>query len=524
MNFSENLLIIHLNNIKQLCIRTVLQVNHSAVICANNKDVSNQYSLFAEKRTKGRKGCGCLRSVWKSVKHHVQTLKTRACPRVTDPEPSQEPPQTSRAEPTADTDPLESEPVFDYAQATQRRAVASAESSSDVFEDAFEYFPVESSTAQPSSENNPEQQNNPTEKRTKGRKGCGCLRSVWKSVKHHVQTLKTRACPRVPDPEPSQEPPQTSRAEPTADTDPLESQTTDRESPVITALIHSVCFWFYYRALQLDFSLFINMLSHFVFPYEAQHGAEYLRSLYEVGEEVGSGVYEGIRRSDGQRVLIKFVKRHLPGKTPELDEFLRPMCEEAATMLMLQRPPFCDHVIQLYDWFITEEQNVLIMENPHPCVTLRKFIKKTRGHLSEEKARLIMWQVAVALRHCWDRGIFHETDLSNILINTDTLQLKIMDFRYAEHIMKKRSEDAYLEARLRVPAKLQAAENLYFVLDAIIKTIRHPCWKKAHLSRECTDLLGKLGHGGPSAIDTLENILDHAWFRDRATVNEGEGN
>uniref|UniRef100_A0A8C2GYQ3 non-specific serine/threonine protein kinase n=1 Tax=Cyprinus carpio TaxID=7962 RepID=A0A8C2GYQ3_CYPCA len=436
-----------------------------------------------EKRTKGRKGCGCLRSVWKSVKHHVQTLKTRACPRVTDPEPSQEPPQTSRAEPTADTDPLESEPVFDYAQATQRRAVASAESSSDVFEDAFEYFPVESSTAQPSSENNPEQQNNPTEKRTKGRKGCGCLRSVWKSVKHHVQTLKTRACPRVPDPEPSQEPPQTSRAEPTADTDPLESQTTD-----------------------------------------PQHGAEYLRSLYEVGEEVGSGVYEGIRRSDGQRVLIKFVKRHLPGKTPELDEFLRPMCEEAATMLMLQRPPFCDHVIQLYDWFITEEQNVLIMENPHPCVTLRKFIKKTRGHLSEEKARLIMWQVAVALRHCWDRGIFHETDLSNILINTDTLQLKIMDFRYAEHIMKKRSEDAYLEARLRVPAKLQAAENLYFVLDAIIKTIRHPCWKKAHLSRECTDLLGKLGHGGPSAIDTLENILDHAWFRDRATVNEGEGN
>ncbi|XP_018925828.1 serine/threonine-protein kinase pim-1-like [Cyprinus carpio] len=200
------------------------------------------------------------------------------------------------------------------------------------------------------------------------------------------------------------------------------------------------------------------------------------------------------------------------------------MCEEAATMLMLQRPPFCDHVIQLYDWFITEEQNVLIMENPHPCVTLRKFIKKTRGHLSEEKARLIMWQVAVALRHCWDRGIFHETDLSNILINTDTLQLKIMDFRYAEHIIKKRSEDAYLEARLRVPAKLQAAENLYFVLDAIIKTIRHPCWKKAHLSRECTDLLGKLGHGGPSAIDTLENILDHAWFRDRATVNEGEGN
>ncbi|XP_016132053.1 serine/threonine-protein kinase prk-2-like [Sinocyclocheilus grahami] len=185
------------------------------------------------------------------------------------------------------------------------------------------------------------------------------------------------------------------------------------------------------------------------------------------------------------------------------------LCVKRHMMLMLQRPPFCDHVIQLYDWFIMEEQNVLIMENPHPCVTLCKFIKKNRGHLSEEKARLIMWQLTVALRHCWDRGIFHETDLSNILINTDTQQLKIMDFRYAEHIIKKRSEEAYLEARLRVPAKLQAAENLYCVLDALIKTIRHLCWKKAHLSRECTDLLRKLGHGGPSAIDTLENILHH---------------
>ncbi len=101
------------------------------------------------------------------------------CPRVPDREPPQERPQTPRPEPTADTDPLESEPVLDYAQATQSRAVASSESSSDVFEDAFECFPVEpeSSRAQASSravvsaENNPsssptdapEQQNNLTD-------------------------------------------------------------------------------------------------------------------------------------------------------------------------------------------------------------------------------------------------------------------------------------------------------------------------------------------------------------------------
>ncbi|XP_016349883.1 uncharacterized protein LOC107694700, partial [Sinocyclocheilus anshuiensis] len=186
-----------------------------------SSQVFSDQLLVKEKHTKGRKGCGCFRSVRKAVKRHVQTLKTRVCPRVPDQEPSQEHPQTSRPEPTADTDPLESEPVLDYAQATQSRAVASAESSSDVFEDAFEYLPVESSTAQASSENNPEQQNNPTEKHTKGKK---CFRSVRKAVKRYFQTLKTKVCPHVPDREPSQEHPQTSRPEPTADTDPLESE------------------------------------------------------------------------------------------------------------------------------------------------------------------------------------------------------------------------------------------------------------------------------------------------------------
>ncbi|KAL0182118.1 hypothetical protein M9458_021493, partial [Cirrhinus mrigala] len=94
------------------------------------------------------------------------------CPRVPDREKSQEHPQASRQEPTAATDPLESQPVFDYAQTMQSSAVASDESSSDVFEDTFEYLPVEpeSSSAPASLKKNPssgladvpEQQNNPT--------------------------------------------------------------------------------------------------------------------------------------------------------------------------------------------------------------------------------------------------------------------------------------------------------------------------------------------------------------------------
>lgn len=107
--------------------------------------------MSAEKHIKERKVRACFRTVRKAVKRHFQTLKTKVRPRVSDQEPSQEHPQTSRQEPTAHTDQLESDPVFDYTQVTQSSAVVSAESSSDVFEVVFEYLPVEleRSSAQP---------------------------------------------------------------------------------------------------------------------------------------------------------------------------------------------------------------------------------------------------------------------------------------------------------------------------------------------------------------------------------------
>ncbi|RXN23947.1 zinc finger BED domain-containing 1-like protein [Labeo rohita] len=151
-------------------------------------------------------------------------------------EPPQENPQTSIQELTVDTDPLESQPVFDRAQATQSSAVVSAESSSDVIEDTFENLPADASEPQNNptdasepqnirTTDAPEQQNSPTEKHTKGRKGRACFQTVRKAVKRHFRTLKAKVCPCVPDQEPPQENPQTSIQELTVDTDPLESQT-----------------------------------------------------------------------------------------------------------------------------------------------------------------------------------------------------------------------------------------------------------------------------------------------------------
>ncbi len=107
-------------------------------------------------------------------------------------------------------------------------------------------------------------------------------------------------------------------------------------------------------------------------------------------------------------------------------------------MLTLQRPPSCEHVIRLYDWFTMMKRDILVMENLHPCVTLSEFIRQNRRHLNEETARRILQQLTVALKHCLDRGVGPVTDLRRVLINTDTLQLKIMDFRYGRFVAASR--------------------------------------------------------------------------------------
>lgn len=103
-------------------------------------------------------------------------------------------------------------------------------------------------------------------------------------------------------------------------------------------------------------------------------------------------------------------------------------------MLTLQRPPSCDHIIRLYDWFALKEHDIFVMEYPRPCITLFQFISRNRGRLNEKIARHIMFQLTVAARHCFDRGVHHETYLRRVLININTLQLKLVQFSHAQFI------------------------------------------------------------------------------------------
>ncbi|XP_056585888.1 cell surface glycoprotein 1-like [Triplophysa dalaica] len=100
-------------------------------------------------------------------------------------------------------------------------------------------------------------------------------------------------------------------------------------------------------------------------------------SLYEEGRILGIGysgvVYEGIRKSDGQKVAIKKLigtndfRLNVPG-------YSKPLFMEAAINLQLHKREKCPNIVQMLDWFEEEERCTIVLEYPHPCLTLWHFL------------------------------------------------------------------------------------------------------------------------------------------------------
>ncbi|XP_077065896.1 serine/threonine-protein kinase pim-3-like [Siphateles boraxobius] len=156
------------------------------------------------------------------------------------------------------------------------------------------------------------------------------------------------------------------------------------------------------------------------FPRQPILQHKYFRCLYKVGKKVGydDRVHEGIRRSDGQKVAIKFVERC------RLWETSPKFVEEGTSLLKMQKRPTCDHSVRLYERFILEDQTVLVMEHLPAYVTLREFIRGNGGCLTDETANRIMSQIHVAIRHWTDNDLSYPLLKRLILINPKTLHIK----------------------------------------------------------------------------------------------------
>ncbi|KAG1931968.1 serine/threonine-protein kinase pim-2-like [Pimephales promelas] len=258
---------------------------------------------------------------------------------------------------------------------------------------------------------------------------------------------------------------------------------------------------------------------------------------YAIGKKLGEGsfgsVFEGTRCKDGLMVAVKFTAK--TGKEPyiSLPDHPRPVPLEVALTVMANQGPCCRHIIKLLDWQDHLDQYIMVLERPSPCMDMHGFWLRSRGRFSEKLARHFMRQVIVAAALCCSRGVLHrDIKMQNLLVNTKTLVVKLIDFGCGD-IMKCSSYENYAGTAVYCPpeffkkgeyfGKQATVWSLGVLLFAMI-SCRFPdsrdfvlmdrdVWFQSGFSNECCRFIQGCLKSDPKQRLHLDEMLFHDWFK-----------
>lgn len=109
---------------------------------------------------------------------------------------------------------------------------------------------------------------------------------------------------------------------------------------------------------------------------------------------------------------------------------------------MMENTPASEHIAQLYDHFIMEDEDILIMENLDSYIPLLQYLKLRKHTLTEAEVQCIIQRLIVALQHFRDRGVYYEVGFKNVFVHINFLHVKLMDFK-CTHLIEERRELAF---------------------------------------------------------------------------------
>ncbi|KAI5106456.1 serine/threonine-protein kinase pim-3 isoform X2, partial [Silurus meridionalis] len=166
--------------------------------------------------------------------------------------------------------------------------------------------------------------------------------------------------------------------------------------------------------------------------------------VYETRRKLGKGgfgsVYAGVRKADGLPVAIKYIsKRKAPEKLEIPGHGFLPT--EVALMSIVNTEPYCLNILRILEWYEEPKCYYIVLERPEPCENLHQFCSRYGSCLPETVTRLVMVQLIDALKHCKSRGILHrDVKPENIMVQTNTLKVKLIDFGCGDLIKDKYKE------------------------------------------------------------------------------------
>nr|XP_021327757.1 serine/threonine-protein kinase pim-1-like isoform X2 [Danio rerio] len=258
-----------------------------------------------------------------------------------------------------------------------------------------------------------------------------------------------------------------------------------------------------------------------------------ISSRYNLGKQLGEGgfgsVFEGIRIQDGLQVAVKFAQM-----TPRM----RDLCSshdqpplEITLASMASSGSRCANIIQLLDWQVFKDHYVMVMERPTPSMDLEAFLQLNEGVLTEQTAQTIMGQAVHAANICCYRGVFHrDIKLQNLLVNPNTLEVKLIDFGCGDYMMESAystfsGTKAYMPPEFYKRGCYHAKPATVYSLGVLLFTMLHgdfPTtydlyylehdWSKFTLSQECCDLMWACLQQIPEHRILLGQMPYHDWF------------
>ncbi|XP_067310525.1 uncharacterized protein [Pseudorasbora parva] len=258
---------------------------------------------------------------------------------------------------------------------------------------------------------------------------------------------------------------------------------------------------------------------------------------YEFGHMLGKGglgsVYAGTRSKDGLKVAVKIADKtpHMPYITVLGHPKRLPM--EIGLTFMANKGPRVPQIIKLLEWQDDPDHYLMVLEHPLAYMDMSGFMKLQGGILDEGTARQVMRQVIYGANICCERGVFHrDIKLENLLINKDTLEIKMIDFGSGALI----TESGYVtfkgtkvncppeyEADGRYHAKPATVWSLGILLFIMVcgyypschdlHMIRENDWSKPDLSQECSQMIRASLQPDPQQRLILEEMLLHDWFK-----------
>ncbi|XP_034408428.1 serine/threonine-protein kinase pim-2-like [Cyclopterus lumpus] len=260
--------------------------------------------------------------------------------------------------------------------------------------------------------------------------------------------------------------------------------------------------------------------------------------LEQLGEGSFGSVYAGERKTDNLPVAIKrILKVDVESRLMVFNGRTQKVPIEALLMLRagggLTSVRKCA-AVSLIDWYDLDQEVLLIMERPVPCVDLLTYLDNNNGPLSEDQAKDIMKQLVEAAIQMLSDEVFHrDIKTENVLIETDSdvPRVRIIDFGCGCFVRKRpycnySGTSAYAPPEFYLKGKYKAGPTTVWQLGALLfelldghkqfitsEFLQRKISINSELSQDCHNLLQISLAINPRRRATLQQMQLHPWFK-----------